>query len=132
MKMKKITKEVLTRIIIGYYCQEEGWTQNKLADKIPVNHSSISNWLNNQNISERSFSLLLSFLKNDINNNNKDEYFCKYLFLSLQQEEYDITNYLSLFNAQNDMASKIRELIRSYGQETSKLQSILNLHSIYS
>ncbi len=128
--MKKITKEVLTRIIIGYYCQEEGWTQNKLADKIPVNHSSISNWLNNQNISERSFSLLLSFLKNDINNNNKDEYFCKYLFLSLQQEEYDITNYLSLFNAQNDMASKIRELIRSYGQETSKLQSILNLHSI--
>ncbi len=128
--MKKITKEVLTKIIIEYYCQEEGWTQNKLADKISVNHSSISNWLNNQNISERSFSLLLSFLKNDINNKNKDEHFCKYLSLSLQKEKYDTTNYLPLINARNNIASKMKELIRNYGQETSKLQSVLSLPSI--
>lgn len=132
MKMEELSREVLAKIIISFYYQEKNWTQTKLANKIEVNHSSISNWMSGKNISTKNFKSLVAFLESDIKGEKQKEHFCQYLLAALQKENYDIAKCSSIIDTPGSLSSKITGLLDVYSTVSPKLQSILDVYSIIS
>lgn len=128
--MENLSRQVLCKIIISFYCQERRWTQVKLADKIDVNHASISNWMSGKKISVRNFNSLVSFLEYYVDQEKGKVNFNEYLLRALEEQGYDIAKCSSILDSQGKLTTKIKNLLDTYDTISPGLQNVLNIYSI--
>lgn len=129
--MDKITKKVLVKIIIKYYLNEKGYTQMRIAEKLGVDHSSVSNWLHMRtgDISTPKFTKILNFLSKDINKDINND-FTNYVLLSLCDLGYDKSKCKSILDKYSNISTRLEELLSQYDTIVPKLQHNLNISSI--
>lgn len=128
--MEKLSREVLGKIIINFYCQEKKWTQARLANEIDVNHTSISNWMNGKNISARNFDILVSFLQDSVERENETVKFYEYLLRTLEEQGYDVAKCSSIIEPHGNLTSKIKRLLDEYDTILPNLQNVLSIYAI--
>ena len=131
--MEKITKKILGSIIINYYQEKKGYTQMRLAEKLNVDHSSISNWhrMSVGDISGPKFTKILTFLSNEIGNDVNGE-FSRYVLSSLCDLGFDKARCKAILDKYSDISIRLEDLIKSYDVIVPQLQHNLNISSIIS
>lgn len=132
--MSKITKGVLTNIILKYYISELSKTQSKLAEKIGVDHSSISNWLNirkNVEVSNKNFKKILAFVEQDLSIET-EKALLNYTFNELITLGFDQSICKTILNKSTNFISFLKNLITDYEITEPQLQHHLNIHAVIS
>lgn len=130
--MDFITNELIASIIVEFFNKEKHITQSRLAEKLNVDHSSISYWLNRKgNISDKNFKLLLIYLDSKENIKEHQE-FIDFLITRLCSEGFDKSKCQTILEKSGNISTILYGLISTYSNVIPQLQKRLNVPSIIS